>query len=228
MKTLVKADKPWDIVRGAYDLSLTPEALGRLKEIKEIQEYAIEQAEVASGITITDDASDARAADVTVNLTKARKALEELQKYFTTPLEQSKKSIIAVMKKLGADSLAQEERLRREAGEWFMKKENERRDKEAQRLANEEATRNRAARLGRSAPKFITPPPTETQRSVSTENGARGISLYWGFDIIDMSQVPDQYVVREINKKAVDAAIESGVREIAGLKISERPRSVVR
>lgn len=230
-KTKTQALLPSAAVQGAYDLKLTPEAAERLKEIKDYGDYAAQQTTLASKVSIKDDASDAQGAELLVNLTKARKGLEDLQKFFTSPLEQRKKLVIAVFKKLLEGPEGQEERLRREREGYFEKKENARREEAARRDAQAETDRRKAAALGRSAPKLVEAPPLpETQRSVATENGTAGITMVWGYDVVDESlvTVPQQYITRSLNKKAVDAAIEAGVRVIPGLRISERPRSVVR
>lgn len=226
---LKKKDPPTAIVRGAYNLELAPEATERLKEVEEYGEYIIEQASAASKIKVTSEATNEQANDLVVNLTKARKGLDDLKKYFTGPLEKSKKKIIAVIKALGADGLGQEERLRHEIGEYFAEKENRRRQAEAERQAKEEEAQRRASRLGRSAPKPLSTGPIEdTPRSVQTEHGSGNVNLVWGFDLEDLEKVPRQYLKIEVNKRAVDAAISEGVREIEGLKIRQKPRIAVR
>lgn len=227
VKTKTQQLVPSAAVKSAYDLKLTGEAVGRLKEIEELRAYAAEQAELASKITIKDDESNARAAEVVVNLTKARKALEELQKYYSSPLEKAKKGVIAVFKKLGENALGQEERLRREAEQHWWKKENERRAAEAKALADQQAAQTRARGLGRAAPAPVAPPAApEAPRSVQTENGTLGIKLVWGFDVTDQALVPRQYL--KVDEAAIRAAVGAGVREIPGVLISERPESAVR
>ena len=226
---LKKKEPPIEIVRGAYKLELAPEATERLKEIEDYGGYLIEQAGLASKVKVTSETTNDRANDLVVNLTKARKGLDDLKKYFTSPLEKSKKRIIAVIKALGADGLGQEERLRREIGEYFAEKENRRREAEAERQAKEEEAQRRAARLGRSAPKPISTGPIEdTNRKVQTEHGSGSVNLVWGFDLEDLEKVPRQYLKTEVNKRAVDAAISGGIREIPGLKIQQKPRVAVR
>lgn len=225
-----KVDDEVARVQQAYALELTVEAKTRLKEIKELKAYTGEQVGIAAKITITDDASDAAAAEVTVNLTKARKGLEGLRKFFTAPLEGVKKGIIAVFDEMSEEAIEQENRLRREGGAWFMKKENAKREAEAKRQADIEAANKKAAQLGRSAPKVIAPPPVEeTARTVETDNGSRRYDLEWVAEFQgDLSLVPEKYITKSINKKAVDADVATGTREIPGFLIAERPKAVVR
>lgn len=218
---------PSAAVKGAYDLKLTTEALDKLKEIEVVRHYAEEQSNIAAAITIKDEASNARAAEAVVNLTKARKFLEDLRAYYTAPLEKSKKGVIAIFKRLGEEALGQEERLRREAEKYWMVKENERREADQKRIAEEQERQRKARALGRAAPTPITAPPaSDPERTVATENGSLAMKLKWGFDIVDPALIPRQYL--KIDEAAIRAAITNGVREIPGVIISERPESAVR
>lgn len=229
-KTLVK--KPVGLtpdlaVKKAYQLTMTPEAMARLKEIKEAVEYAEEQTAIATKITIKDDASNQAAADVVVNLAKTSRVVEDLRKYYTDPLEKAKKGIIAVFKQLGADAAGQEDRLRKELGEYYQQKENKRREDEAKRIAADQEAQRKARALGRAAPKPIASAPApEVAKTTEAENGSAGVSLYWGFDLVTPAAVPRQYCT--VDEKLIRQAVADGVREIPGVFISERPRVAVR
>lgn len=228
MKAITAAKiAPEIAVREAYRLTMTPQAVARLAEIKEAAEYAMEQTAIASKITVKDDESNQAAADVVVNLAKTARVSEELRKFYTDPLEQAKKGIIAVFKKLGQDPAAQEERLRGELGAFFQKKENQRRAVEAKRIADEQKRQADARKLGRAAPPPVaTAPAPEVERQTAAENGTAGVSLYWGFDVTNPAAVPQQYKV--VDEKLIRQAVANGVREIPGVFISERPRVAVR
>ncbi len=214
-------------VREAYKLTMTPQAVARLAEIREAAEYALEQTRIASKIAVTDDDSNQAAADVVVNLAKTARVSEELRKFYTDPLEQAKKGIIAVFKKLGQDPAAQEERLRKELGAYFQTKENKRRADEAKRIADEQERQRKARALGRAAPPPVaTAPAPEVERQTQAENGSAGVSLYWGFDVTNPAAVPAQYKV--VDEKLIRQAVANGVRDIPGVLISERPRVAVR
>lgn len=230
-KTLTKSPgkqlTPATAVQTAYDLKMTPEALARLQEIGEAVDYAAEQTALASKISVKDEASNAAGAEVVVNLAKTSRVMEDLRKYYTDPLEKSKKTVIAVFKKLGADAAGQEDRLRGELEQYFMKKENERRAAEAKRIADQQESQRKARALGRAAPAPVAAAPApEVERSTQAENGTVGITLVWGFDVSDPAQVPDKYKV--VDPKLIRAAIAEGVRAIPGVLISERPQSAVR
>lgn len=218
---------PSAAVRGAYDVKLTPDATERLKEIEEYRTYIVEMAGIASKISVKDDATNGLASAAVVNLTKARKGLEDLQKFFTSPLETRKKLVIAVFKKIIEDAVGQEDRLRGELGAYFQKKENERIAAENKRLADQQEQERKARALGRGAPKPLAAAPVaEVARSTQTENGTVGITLEWAATLVDAALVPEKYWV--IDQKQVDAEVRGGARDIPGYLISQRPKTAVR
>lgn len=229
MKAITAAKiAPEIAVREAYRLTMTPAAVARLAEIREAVLYAQEQTEIASALTVTDEESNAAAADVVVNLSKTAKAVEELRKFYTDPLEQAKKGIIATFKKMGADAAGQEQRLRDELGAFYMKKENAKREAEAKRIADEQERQRKARALGRAAPAPIAAPVApEVERTTQTENGSLNIGLEWAFTgISDESLIPRQYLM--VNEVAIRAAVKSGTRSIPGVLIQERPKTSAR
>lgn len=232
MKTLtVAAPGPVTVVQSAYSLTLTPEAQGRLIEIEEAVTYLDEQTELARAVTISDDATNAEGAALAVNLTKARKVLEALQTYYTQPLEAAKKSVIARFKELVTGATKEEDRLRQEAVALWTKRETEKRNAETRRLAAEQEALKKARALGKAAPKPVAAAPVaEVARATKTENGSLGITLEWSFnpDTVDLSKVPEMYIVETLNTVLVKAAIKGGARQIQGITILEVPRTAVR
>lgn len=228
MKTI---DTPLAVIKTAYSLGFTKEAQAKLAEVEEAVAYLDEQTELARAVTITDDASNEQGAALAVNLAKAGKVLDTLQKYFTSPLEAAKKSVIARFKDLTLEGAKQEQRLRDEAVALWTKRENEKRQIEAKRIADEQAATAKARALGKKAPTPVAAAPVEeVARATKTENGSLGITLVWGFnqDTVDLSKVPEMYIVKTLNTKLVNAAIAGGTRQIPGLEIKEMPRTAVR
>lgn len=216
-----------DAVRNAYEVTITAEAQARLAEIPAIDAYAEEQLALAKGVSINDEESNAAGAELVVNLAKTRKAFEDLQKYFTSPLEARKKQVIAVFKGLSDAVTKEEVRLRDEAGRYFMVKENARRAEEAARIQAQQEAERKARAVGKAAPKPLAAAPVApTPRTSVTENGSLAIKLVWGFDVIDPAAVPRKYLA--VDERSIRAAIADGVREIPGVVISERPQSAVK
>lgn len=52
------------------------------------------------------------------------------------------------------------------------------------------------------------------------------VRMVWTFDVVDLSQVPAQFIV--VNEKAVREAIKNGVRDVAGLKIYQKPTVAIK
>lgn len=229
--TIHAPKKQLAVIETAYALDLTKEAQEKLLEVKNAAAYLDEQTELARGISITDDASNAAGAEIAVNLAKAGKVLDTLQKYFTSPLEAAKKSVIAHFKDLTSEGAKQEQRLRDEAVALWTKNENEKRRIEADRIAKQQEAERKARALGKKAPTPVAAAPVEeVARATKTENGTLGITLVWGFnpDTVDLTKVPEMYLVRTLNTKLVNAAIAGGTRHIPGLEIKEMPRTAVR
>lgn len=58
----------------------------------------------------------------------------------------------------------------------------------------------------------------------SGENAS--VRMVWAFDVEDIKQVPAEFIV--VNEKAVREAIKNGVRNIAGLKIYQKPTVAIK
>src|ERR1035437_8990677 len=66
-------------VKSAYTIALSPLAIVKLDEMKDLVEYAAEQPSLAVDVTIDDAASDVEGKNLLVNLRKCRKTAEDLQ-----------------------------------------------------------------------------------------------------------------------------------------------------
>ena len=137
------------VIKSAYTIALSPAAMLKIKEMQDLVEYAQEQTDIAAGIRITNAETDAEGKNILVNLRKCRKTAEELQKFFTSPLEASKKTVIASFKALGLDASIQEDRLAKEAGAFYMKGLEEAREAAAAQKRKEDEA---AAMKPRSVP----------------------------------------------------------------------------
>ena len=228
---VVKDSKEVAVVKGAYTIALSPVALLKLKEMQELVEYAAEQTALAVDVTIEDEESDAVGKNLLVNLRKARKAGEELQSFFTSPLEASKKTVIATFKAIGAEAKEQEQRLAKESGDLYMKTLNEAREAaaEAQRKVDEAAAK--ARKLGQAPKRELPAEPTQPlpEKTVVTENGSVGMGSEFRplFERgVNLDLVPRQYL--KLDEAAVRAAVKSGVRVIPGIVVEECAKLAVR
>ena len=229
----VKADsREVAVIKSAYTIALSPAAMLKIKEMQELVEYAAEQTALAVDVTIEDEESDAIGKNLLVNLRKARKAGEELQSFFTTPLEASKKTVIATFKAIGAEAKEQEQRLAKESGDLYMKTLNEAREAaaEAQRKVDDAAAK--ARKLGQAPKRHeILAEPTQPlpEKTVVTENGSVGMGSEFRplFERgVNLELVPRQYLV--LSESLVRAAVKGGVRVIPGIVIEECAKLAVR
>lgn len=228
MKTIAAvSEAPVAVIESAYQIKMSEEALAKLKDIPEMTAYAQEQTALAAAIAVTDETSYEVGAAALVNLTKTRKGLEELQAFFSKPLEATKKKVIATFKALGEEALKQEDRLREETGAYWMKRENDRRAAESRRQADAAAAERKARMLGRAAPAPVTAPAVvETPKTTATENGGLTIKTVWVGEVVDAAAVPEKYWV--IDQKRIDADVKAGERSIPGVAITEKPMAAVR
>ncbi len=227
----VKADsREVAVIKSAYTIALSPAAMLKIKEMQDLVEYAQEQTDIAAGIRITDAETDADGKNILVNLRKCRKTAEELQKFFTSPLEASKKTVIASFKALGLNASIQEDRLAKEAGEFYMAGVTAAREAaaEAQRKVDEAAAK--ARKLGQAPkPVFQAPVVQAPERLTEAENGTVGMGVEFKAQFqegVNLELVPRQYLV--LSEKLVNAAVASGVRVIPGITIREVAKLAVR
>lgn len=111
--------------------------------------------------------------------------------------------------------------------------EKEKRLREAQRILEEEHRKKVAAELARAKrrkeePAIVAPALSiipDAQTRVGTIGSATSKKV-WTFEVVDVSKLPAQYV--QPNPVAINAAVKSGVRSIAGVRIYERPELSVR
>ncbi len=218
-------------VKTAYQgIALSAVGRAKLQEMSDLMEYAAEQTSDACRIRIIDDESDAKGKNILVNLRKARKAGEELQEFFTKPLEAAKKSVIATFRGLGTPAKEQEDRLTKEAGALFMAKiALQRREKEAQESAQREAE-EKARRMGRSVPAPVqqeAPAPVERVAQVDNGTVGQGTEFRPMFEKgVRLDIVPRQYL--KLDESAVRAAVKSGTHVIPGIIIEEVAKLAVR
>lgn len=227
----VKADsREVAVIKSAYTIALSPAAMLKIKEMQDLVEYAAEQTALAQDVTIDSYESDVEGKNLLVNLRKCRKTAEELQKFFTSPLEASKKTVIATFKALGAESAAQEDRLAKEAGAFYMKGVEEAREAAAEAEKARAFAEAKARKLGQAPkPVFQAPVVQAPEKTQETENGSVGMGTEWKaqfHDGVNLELVPRQYLV--LSESLVRAAVASGVRVIPGIVIREVPKLAVR
>jgi hypothetical protein len=209
-------------VKDAYEITLSSDMAKYLRDIDDGVKYANELAEQAAGVRVTNEATNAIAADLVINMANAQKALEALRKLFSTPLYDRKKLIDDAFKRWLGEVSKQETRLRHEMGALFLKKKQEAEEAERKRQKDQDDAAAKARATGRAIPKPVMAPIEEPAATTRTQAGTLNIRTKFVGELEDINLVPKQYLM--LNERAVAAAInDGGVRIIPGIKIKEVP-----
>lgn len=216
------AERQSNVVKDAWDIKLDADMLKHLMEIDEGVRYAHELADRASSIKVTDEGTNNQAATVIIELSNTQKALEGLRKIFTSPLYDRKKIVDDAFKRWLGEPSRQEQRLRDEAGAWFMaKKRQAEKEAEEARKKQEEAER-KARQTGKALPKLIAVAVEQPLATTRTDAGTLNVRTKKIGILVDINLVPRQYLM--LNDRAVTAAINDGcIAAIPGIKIEEVP-----
>jgi len=107
---------------------------------------------------------------------------------------------------------------------------------ELQKRLNKEADKAGVERVHVETPEFIEPevsiapslvtPIVKQTEKVTTDQGKATVTSKWVCVVIDSDKVPREYCMPD--QKALDNAVESGIREISGCKIEEKFEAKVR
>ena len=209
---------------------MTVEAVKGNEQIPGIQARSRTLAANAANIVVKDDAGAQGATDFIVQVKKAIKTAESVRKSFTTPLREAKSNIDRFFKGLTKPYEEAEATVKDKLKAYHIEQERIRREEEA-RLAKEQAERDAArAKLEIEAiekgellplpeePEEETVAPPETMRTVrGMEGGTASIKDHWTFEITEREMIPACYWV--VDEKAIQKAINLGLRDIPGLRI---------
>lgn len=184
----------------------------------------------AESLTITDDKSNVLAVEMA---SQAKKLVNNIENVRLSIVEAPKKFTSTVDKfaRVFKDQiLSIETELKKKTLDFLRKKEAE--HLEAERKLQEEQAKLQA-KLDKAAkkagvesvkvPDVIVP---ELQTKTKTEDGTAFIKKEWTYRIIDISQVPREYMI--LDEKKVKGAVKAGIRSIPGLEIFEDDKLSIR
>jgi len=184
----------------------------------------------AESLIITDDKSNVLAVEMA---SQAKKLINSIETVRLSIVEAPKKFTSAVdkfAKGFKDQILSIETELKKKTLDFLRKKEAEHR--EAERKLQEERAKLQA-KLDKDAkkagvesvrvPDVIIP---EVQTKTKTEDGTAFIKKEWTYRIIDISQVPREYMI--LDEKKVKGAVKAGMRSIPGLEIFEDDKLSIR
>lgn len=191
-----------------------------------------DMAEQAKAFDVSDDETEKGAIVMAGQAKKLLKAMDDKRKQIIAEPDEFVRGVNGIAK-MFRDQLAEiETGLKKKVSDYGWKKELERRA-EGKRLKEEaEALQKKidaeAKKAGVEAPPPPPAPVIKKETVTRTESGSSAhLRTEWKMTgIVDFKAVPDEY--KELNTKAVNAAIKAGTRNIPGLKIEEVPTTVLR
>lgn len=178
----------------------------------------------ATEITVSDPATEGRCSEMIAQVKSLKKDIEAQQEILIAEPQKFVRSVqqFTLPFRGGLDAI--EAQLKRKLGDYGYRKEMERRKAEAAAQAAAAAAQKKidreAKKAGIEPVQLPTPVIPQETAPVRTESGTTSYVPVWDFEVEDISKVPPKYLV--VNDSAVKAAIRAGVREVPGLKISER------
>lgn len=232
-------------------ISTTDQAL--LDSTKETFTQIIEQ---IKNFVIADDAGLDRATDMVKSIKLGNRELEKRRKERVDPYNEMVRQINNAFKglqKMGEGAVqtlgGQMTGYHEQVEARLRKEEEDRRRLEAEELARQQAEleRQEAEAVAAHAAAEDTPavdfteekeaikerqqelagPILKAPKSISLGNtGSSSTRKVWKFELVDITKVPERYL--QLNETAVRAAIQSGTRNISGLKVFQKSTLVVR
>lgn len=187
----------------------------------------------ANAVVVDSEQSCSVATGMVGDAKKLYKQLEDQRKEIVAKPNQFVKAVNTFVKQFTTRlSKEVEATLKRKIGDFQYKRELERRkQEEAIRKANLDLQKKldeEAAKSGVEAPQVgpVSIPREEGVVSRSDSGASASIRMKWTGDIEDEKKVPREYCSPD--QKKIDDAVKMGTREIPGVKIYEKPITVVR
>lgn len=201
-------------------------------QLKPLSEEVLSLHEQVNALEVNTDDDYAKAGDLATIVNSKSKAIDEMRKFFTGPLNAQVKSINGLFnpKIEEADEIVKT--IKGKMQVYFNKKE-EARLKEERRL---QAIRDKANEKREEAGKEIIAEPikqvAEVQRMVTSDNSKTTVKKVWTHEIISINELPEEVkkaIFAEAYRKGIcDSVIkkfvDAGMREMTGVKIYEEAR----
>lgn len=153
-------------------------------------------------------------------ITKGLKELEKLRKQFVKPIKDSAKAIDAFFKEKAAPLKEADDSLRGKIGVYLDEQDRLRQEREAAEAAEHASKTSESETWGTAkpaAPVAIAAPPKMEKTS------ARKVL---NIEVVNIEKVPIRFLL--IDEMAIKAAWKDGIKEIPGLKLTEKNALTVR
>lgn len=181
---------------------------------------------IADKVVVTNDEEYAQAVDILSKIAGEKKRIEDARKSLGDPLRLLVEKINGMFKVVTAPFLVADTAIRLKADSYdrakieAIRRENERR----QREADEKAKRDLARSVTTGTPPPAAPAPVALtidvpKTVVGSEGGAATRKSNWSFEIVDENLVPREYC--KPDEKTIRAFVNAGKRDIPGVRIFE-------
>ena len=196
------------------------EGVTNSKDLKEIENGVAAFIASAKALEVVDEDSRKVATERLTTISKGIKGMEKLRKQFVKPIKDSAKAIDTFFKEREAPLAEADTIYRGKIGAYLDEQDRLRRKAEAAEQKRHEAETTEAEKWGTKkpeAPVAIAPPP-----KMSATSPRKVLEI----EVMNIHRVPSKYLV--VSESAVKAAWKDGVRQIAGLKLTEKNALIVR
>lgn len=230
-KTMKKVTKTKTKLKAAKDkFASKPTALAPIDPVQEgvvqVAQPATDMLKKVTDFIITDGPSAMQASEMLVQLKTIGNKLEVVRKALTKPLKDEAKRIEAQFRP-SAEALEKADVMLRTKMLAF-RQQQEKEAAEARKALIEKA--EAAAASGDQNEALVLSQQAMSQDSgltgkVNAADGSVGVRLIWDFEVEDLALVPPEYFV--LDESRVRAAVRSGVRDIAGVRIFQKEQLAV-
>ena len=184
----------------------------------------------ASALSVVDDETNHRAVGLAGEAKRVFKAIEAKRKELVKEPNRYVRAVNAFAKQFTEKLKQVETSLKRKVADYQYRLELERRKREAEEKRKREELQRKmeaeAKEAGVEPVKLPDPVVPERPKVTRTETGSAHLRMEWTFEIKDETKLPREYLIPDMKK--IRAAVKAGVRTIPGVKIFERPTTVIK
>ena len=189
------------------------------KEIMQIISSKEELMKVVTELEVNSKEKEITAVDLTSQINRAIKKVEDLRKCYTTPLYDMQKSINRQAKEVKDPFEEMEKVLRKKCIDYHnFLEEQARKEKEKYEKKMEKALENNKP--------MPVEKPIQAETKIQSENATMSYTKKWTFEITDESKIPTEYLIPDVIK--IRKMVQAGIRSVPGLRIYEEVSSSLR
>lgn len=200
------------------------------KQFAPYREKVDEMRAAADAHQIVDDDSNREAVEMAGQTKQLLKEIEKQRKAAVEEPNKFVKSVNAFCRDFTDRLKGIESGLKRKIGSFAHEKELRRREEERRAREEAEALQKKLdaeAKAKNVEPVKVAPPVTKPEPAVTrTDAGSATIRKVWKWEVEDFAALPDEY--KEVKNTALNQAVRSGVRNIAGVRIYQEEEVAMR